>query len=91
MPRFRKKPVVITAVQFTGENEQAILDFAPGKFSLVHEDDRTDDPEGVAEIYDELHSTWVLVYRNDWIIRGLKGEFYPCRDEVFQESYEEVQ
>ena len=60
MPRFRKKPVVIEAVQ-------------------MHE-------AGVA--YDFLHAVEIPYEAGDWIITGVKGETYPCKDEVFKETYE---
>lgn len=43
----------------------------------------------VAAVYDVLHETWVGVKVGQWIIRGTKGEFYPCEDEVFEEKYYE--
>jgi hypothetical protein len=47
-----------------------------------------EDPDADAQVYDKLHSTWVFVYTGDWIIKGIRGEFYPCRPDVFAESYE---
>lgn len=42
---------------------------------------------GDAVVYDRFHG-WVPLFVGDWIIRGLKGEFYPCQPEVFAASYE---
>lgn len=90
--RYRSKPVEIEAIQFTGDNATEVYDFSEGKFHVLDEEDREecDDPEATAEIFDELHSTWVLVYDTNWIIRGTKGEYYPCNNEVFLEKYEEL-
>lgn len=44
-----------------------------------------------AVVYDSLHGTWVNVRENDWIIRGVQGEFYPCRADVFEQTYERVE
>ena len=88
--RFRKRPVEIEAVQWTGDNWYYLREWTDNKFDVLYPDDRDEDPEATAQVFDELHSTWVLVYDNDWIIRGVKGEFYPCRDGVFRETYEEV-
>jgi hypothetical protein len=41
-------------------------------------------------VYDELHSTWVGMYTGQWIIKGVKGEFYPINEEVLAETYEPV-
>lgn len=90
--RYKSKPVEISAIQFTGDNATEMVDFTNGKFMLLDEDDRLlcGDPDATAQVFDELHSTWVLVYDTNWIIRGTKGEFYPCNNEVFLEKYEAV-
>lgn len=81
MAKFRKKPVVIEAVQFTGKNDAEVLAFCP---SAVDPDDTKpgiDIPtlEGVmrADV-------------GDWIICGIKGEFYPCKPDIFAATYESV-
>lgn len=43
-----------------------------------------------AVIRDRLHGTWVNVRTGDWIIKGVQGEFYPCRDDIFAATYEAV-
>jgi len=43
-----------------------------------------------AAVYDMLHETWVGVKPGQWIIKGVKGEFYPCDPETFAETYEEA-
>lgn len=90
--RFRKKALEIDAMQFDGANHELLNSFTGGIFGLLSPDDREccDDPEAVAEVFDKLHSTWVLVYPGDWIICGVKGEFYPCRPDVFADTYEAV-
>ena len=88
MSRYRKKPVVIEAWQWTGENYAEIREFTAGSFSLANLADRAKDPDITAEVFDELHSTWVGVHDGDWIIKGIKNEFYPCRPDVFAETYE---
>ena len=88
--RFRTKPVEIEAILFTGDNFEEIEVWSDGYFNEIDEEDRTDDPEATAEVFDVLHSTWILVKPGQWIIKGTKGEFYPCDDEVFRQKYEEV-
>lgn len=92
--KYQKKPVVVEAIQYTGDNLEEVQEFAtvekPSFFQEIAEEDRSDDPEQIAEVWDKLHGTWVGVYLNDWIIKGIKGEFYPCNSEVFSETYEEV-
>lgn len=90
--RYRKRPVEIDAIQFTGHNHAAIQSFTgPSLFSGVDDEDRVDDPEIVAEVWDKLHATWVGVKADQWIIRGVQGEFYPCDPDVFHATYEPVE
>lgn len=92
--KYRKLPVVIEAIQYLGEDNSGVIDeiqdFAPGKFYVIAPEDRGDDPEITAEVYDYLHSTWVGVKDGDYIIKGLKGEYYPHDAALFPEAYEPV-
>jgi hypothetical protein len=92
MSRFRKKPVEVDSVQWTGDNHAELDVFTGGNFAVLTEEDRANcaDPEATAQVFDVLHSTWVLVRDGDWIVRGIQGEFYPCRSDVFTATYEEV-
>jgi hypothetical protein len=65
-------------------------EFTSGSFGAVHPDDRGDDPDVIAEVFDVLHSTWVGVKNGQWVIRGVQGEFYPCDPDVFAATYEGV-
>lgn len=88
--KFRKKPVEIEAVQWTGHNADEVEAFAPGKWWTVEPEDAVEDPDITAEVYDELHSTWVGMKTGQWVIRGVKGEFYPIAEDVLAETYERV-
>lgn len=88
MPRFRKRPVEVEAVQWTGDNEAELVAFAGDLFRAVDPEDRGDDPDQTAAVMDTLHNTWVRVYDGQWIVKGVKGEFYPCAGDVFAETYE---
>lgn len=91
--RYRKRPVEVEAVQWTGDNIDAMFEFAGrDKFDLLDEQQRRDcdDPEATAAVFDILHSTWVLVLPGQWIVKGIRGEFYPCAADVFAETYEPV-
>ena len=79
-------------MRWTGDNAVELENWTDGKFNELHPDDRaqSEDPDATAEIYDKLHSTWILVLPGQWIVRGIKGEFYPCDDETFHWKYEEV-
>lgn len=84
--RYRKKSVEIEAVQWTGDvNPVRVL--AGGLFHplCIPRGDIT------AEVKDVLHNTWLGVKDGEWIIKGVKGELYPCDDEVFAATYDPVE
>lgn len=79
--KFRKKPIVIEAVQYNGHNKVEIIEFTNGKAMTntchIHLTIPTLEGDHKADV-------------NDWIIKGVKGEFYPCKPDIFKETYEEV-
>jgi len=87
---FRKRPIEIQAVQWTGANEAELrLWCGPSMFGALGESIARD-PEITAEVFDKLHCTWVGVKTGQWIIRGVKGELYPIAEDVLAETYEQV-
>lgn len=92
MGRFTKKPVTIEAVQFTGSNHDQMEGFTTPTNWFPGPDFNgqmaADGKRVTAQVYDEIHDTWVAVRDGDWIIKGLKGEFYPCDPQVFADSYD---
>ncbi|MFF6829609.1 hypothetical protein [Streptomyces longwoodensis] len=92
--RYRKRPIEVDTIQWTGTNEADVQAFTagPSNFYALDPADRenSDDPEATATVYDKLHSTWVLVYTGQHIVRGVKGEYYPIAEDVLAETYEPV-
>lgn len=90
MPKFRKRPVVIEAVQFTRRNAEWLAEWSGGEFHHQPVDD------GLYGVQYELTLSiptleGVMTAReDDWVIRGVKGEFYPCRPDIFAATYEPV-
>lgn len=84
MPMFRKKPVVVEAMQFNGFNCYECLVFMGLQDYIVPELSPTDSP-----VIDTLEGR-MTVSMLDWIIRGTKGEYYPCKPDVFADVYEPV-
>ncbi len=86
--KFRKKPVVIEAMQFDGSHKSAdeIIGWSVGSALKCFE------PEGLLShmIIDTLEGRMTAVC-GDWIIRGVKGEFYPCKPDIFEATYEAVE
>jgi hypothetical protein len=77
--KYRKKPVVIDAIKFTGLNHDEIADFCSptiikvgGGFTLL-----------IPTLEGEMTAN-----KGDYIIRGIKGEFYPCKPDIFEATYE---
>lgn len=81
MAKFRKKPVVIEAVQYDGSNDAEIIAFTKKKAIKAFDKNVMIIPtlEG-----DHIASA------GDWIIKGVAGEFYPCKNEIFLKTYDEV-
>lgn len=90
MGQFRKKPVVIEAVQYTGHNGYEIEAWSKGAVveSPVLEP-RSDNPTGAYVQIKTLEGTMTGIV-GDWIIRGVKNEMYPCKPDVFEATYEPV-
>ena len=85
MKKFRKKPVVIEAMQWDGTMPcwERLVEFVGSDLELITIDPpcvRIPTPEGV-----------MTASRGDWIIKGVRGEFYPCKDSVLRETYEPLE
>jgi hypothetical protein len=78
MPLFRKKPVVIEAIQWAGDNREEIDKFMGESRRKV--------PGNVLQIYTLEGIMDAAV--GDYIIKGIKGEFYPCKPDIFELTYE---
>ena len=78
--KYRKKPVVIDAVLWTGKNDLEVLEFM-GTFAQIL---RTKEI-----MIDTLEGT-MLASVGDYIIKGVNGEFYPCKPDIFEKTYEKV-
>ncbi|MDQ3580003.1 MAG: hypothetical protein M3443_20880 [Actinomycetota bacterium] len=87
-PTFRKKPVEIQAIQFTGEptNFDNVCTFL-GEQQHGHREEEFG-PNAHVLIYTLEGEMRASV--GDWIIRGVKGEFYPCKPDIFAATYEPV-
>lgn len=82
MPRFRKRPVVIEAMCYDGKNAMAILAWAQTP-------EISEDFCGGGIEIPTLEGT-MRADVGDWIIKGVKGEFYPCKPDIFEATYEAV-
>lgn len=87
--KFRKKPVVIEAIQFKmGMDSQPLHDFIGDSEQEVSFS--TGDGESVIGMEIATLEGELTVSPDDWIIRGIKGELYPCKPDIFEATYERV-
>jgi len=91
MAKFRKKPVVIEAIQWTGKNLREII-----SFTGLHDSARKWSWEEYEKV---VNNDGLKIFTlegkmnadiNDWIIKGVNGEFYPCKPDIFEKTYEPV-
>lgn len=101
MSKYRKKPVVIEAFQFTGtsgasDNVQAVFDWMEslegdenGPSTVVGDGGETYPNRDwlYIETLEGIHGATP----GDWIIRGVQGEYYPCKPDIFDATYEPVE
>jgi hypothetical protein len=87
--KYRKKPVIIEAVQLTIENvkNNTITNFLGDKFTGYISESKN--LEEVITYIDTLEGR-MKASTNDYIIKGVQGEFYPCKPDIFELTYEIV-
>lgn len=78
--KYRKKPVVVEALLWDGTNKQEVFDFAAGAVATTD-----GDKIKIITLEGGIYSS-----PGDYIIKGVKGEFYPCQPDIFEFTYEQV-
>lgn len=80
--KYRKKPVVVEAVHWNGNNYKEVIGFA----------------ENNKIWFDALGNIWIstlegdmIAKKWDYIIKGVQGELYPCKPDIFAETYEKTE
>lgn len=87
MKKYRKKPVVIEAVKWNGHNLDEVKKFT-GNHADVKYDEQGD--EIIADLVIHTLEGDMHASKGDYIIKGVRGEFYPCKPLIFMATYEEV-
>ena len=89
MAKYRKKPIVIEAVQFTRMNWEAVQSFTQGKAHTLTIEKRIDGKHTCITtcIIPTLEGQHIAT-EGDWIIKGVQGEYYPCKPDIFEQTYE---
>ena len=89
---YRKRPVIVEAIEWTGENRFDVDQFVKDttseeRFAVFSRPE----PEGEADVWElsikTLEGTMKANY-GDFIIKGINGEFYPCKPDIFKATYE---
>lgn len=92
--RVRKKPVEVEAVRFAGTAESMIFDDAPDWLVEAV----LKNPSELGAVYKSGNGAAIHTLEGehfaspgDWIIRGVKGELYPCKPDIFEQTYERIE
>lgn len=84
--RYRKRPVVITAMCYDGRNAEAVMTWIGGEEKAsLRRGGRY--PHGDALLIDTLEGV-MTAQPGDYVIKGVQGEFYPCKPDIFEATYE---
>ena len=77
--KFRKKPIEVEAIKYSGYNELEVVEFTAGQARTLGNDMVIRTLEGD-----------MIARPGDYIICGVAGEFYPCRPDIFEATYDQV-
>lgn len=90
--KYIKKPVVIEAIQWTGLNLEEIKEFVGDSLIYTIHDSAWEVGKGSPVVFMEIKTLEGIhtVSKGDYIIKGIKGEFYPCKPDIFIETYDIV-
>ena len=93
--RFRKKPVEIEAIQWTGDNLKEVITFTGkhpkrNKWFTTFEEYELHVKEDRQQFKIFTLEGVMTASVGDWIIRGVQGEHYPCKPDIFEQTYEPV-
>ncbi len=93
MGKYRKLPIEIEAIQWSGINLQEIVDFAGNKLTYRIIDTAWQVGKGVPYVDVEIITLEgdMKVNIGDYIIKGVNGEFYPCKSDIFKKTHEKVE
>jgi hypothetical protein len=86
---FRKKPVVVEAMQYTRESCPVVSAWVY-EATNDHPADIIDGCCGVEPLIIQTLEGEMTAQPGDWIIKGVNGEFYPCKPDIFEKTYEPV-
>lgn len=83
--KYKSRPKIIEAIQWTGKNLDEVYSFC-GPENIGPIERRPDYDLKIKTL--ESGGGYHIADKGDWIIKGIKGEFYPCKPDIFELSYE---
>lgn len=86
MAFYTKKPVTIEARQLERGNGAELAGWSGGTWHSLY--GRGDNSEDISHVAINTLEGWHRADLGDWIIKGVKGEFYPCKPDIFEMTYE---
>ena len=91
--KYRKNPVVIEAVQWNGLNLQEVKNFVGDSLIYDIHDTAWEVGESAPVVNMKIKTLEgnMQVSIDDYIIKGVQGEFYPCKPDIFEQTYEKVE
>lgn len=84
--KYRKKPVVIEAIQFDGWNWAECYQFMSDETLLFPQWEKKEEKIVIKTLEGVMTASI-----GDYIIKGVNGEFYPCKPDIFEKTYEEIE
>lgn len=93
MAKYRKKPVEIEAIQWNGANESEIEAFVGdvAKFTVTSDAAwKVNMAKPITKLEIETLEGIMTAQIGDFIIRGVEGEFYPCKPDIFERTYDKI-
>lgn len=91
--KYKKKPVIIEAMKYTEDNYKEAITFVGKDNCIVITNRRSMNPnkkEAIVTLLIKTLEGTMLVSNGDYIIKGVNGEFYLCKPDIFDKTYEEV-
>lgn len=87
-----KKPVTVEAIRFTYESRKEVEAFGKGAISIDYYDGAWKAGAGPVTIHAIVKTLEgdMVAREGDYIIKGVAGEFYPCKPDIFEKTYEEI-
>ena len=89
--KYRKKPVVVDALQWDGTNFDEICNFMQKFYgSKLNYENMSEHASKTGELFIQSLEGVMRASKGDYIIKGIQGEFYPCKPDIFEVTYEKI-